>query len=283
MDMEAMRKAFAERALQSSAPKEQGDVGPTTLHPAKLSIGLLTQLNCLNESSDHTLKSIVESKARNTTSSYLESDADEQLLLNIPVRLSSSFHFDVVYSSFDIYPALCLFNTLLFHLLPLQHIPHQFNQTVRVKSLIIKSTSSPSSGPKIVKLAVNRPSMGFEDVEDADEPAVAQVLELSDEDVKEGKSVALRFVRFQNVNSLHIFVGSNHGGEDVSRIDAIDIIGVPVDPIARHRHRDMTPTLLFFLFLLFLFQTSYTYIQNTSGILAIEQPPTNIEVVQERQ
>ncbi|KAF5362714.1 hypothetical protein D9758_011695 [Tetrapyrgos nigripes] len=104
-----------------------------------------------------------------------------------------------------------------------------FNQTVRVKSLIIKSTSSPSSAPKIVKLAVNRPSMGFEDIEDADEPAVAQVLELSEEDVKEGKPVALRFVRFQSVNSLHIFVGSNHGGEDASRIDAIDIIGVPVE------------------------------------------------------
>jgi hypothetical protein len=133
----------------------------------------------------------------------------------------------------------------------------QLNQTVRVKSLIINSSSSPSSTPKLIKLAVNRPSMGFGDIEDANEPAGAQILELSEEDVKEGKPAALKFVRFQSVNSLHvssiypyipflfvsfllpvtffpsrntkIFIGSNHGGEDASRIDMIEIIGVPVE------------------------------------------------------
>lgn len=47
----------------------------------------LSQLNCLNEDSTHTLKSIVDQKERNKSDSYLESDADEQLLLNIPVRV----------------------------------------------------------------------------------------------------------------------------------------------------------------------------------------------------
>jgi hypothetical protein len=45
----------------------------------------LSQLNCLNESSAHTFKSIVSLKSRNTSGSFLLSDADEQLLLNIPV------------------------------------------------------------------------------------------------------------------------------------------------------------------------------------------------------
>lgn len=47
----------------------------------------LSQLNCLNEDSTHTLKSILDQKERNKSGSYLESDADEQLLLNIPVRV----------------------------------------------------------------------------------------------------------------------------------------------------------------------------------------------------
>jgi hypothetical protein len=50
------------------------------------------QLNCLNESSEHTLKSILSSKKPNATSAYLLSDADEQLLLNIPV---SSFNYHI--------------------------------------------------------------------------------------------------------------------------------------------------------------------------------------------
>jgi hypothetical protein len=51
---------------------------------------------------------------------------------------------------------------------------------------------------------VNHPSIGFEDVEDAVEPEAAQILELSEAQVKNGEKVPLRFVRFQNVNSLHV-------------------------------------------------------------------------------
>lgn len=44
-----------------------------------------TQLNCLNESDTHNIKSILGNKTRNTGKSYLESDSDEQLLINIYV------------------------------------------------------------------------------------------------------------------------------------------------------------------------------------------------------
>ncbi|KAF9023370.1 DUF1000-domain-containing protein, partial [Hymenopellis radicata] len=92
-----------------------------------------------------------------------------------------------------------------------------FNQAVRVRSLVIQS-SDPARAPKTIKLVANNSSIGFEDVESADEPQVAQVLELSEEDAAQGKPIQLRFLRFQNVNSLHIFVASNHGEEDESRI-----------------------------------------------------------------
>ncbi|KAI0282139.1 PITH domain-containing protein [Russula aff. rugulosa BPL654] len=145
----------------------------------------LLQLNCLNEVDDHNLKGILSGRIKNTTDSYLLSDTDEQLLLNI-----------------------------------------YFNQAVRVKSLVLHTANS-QEGPKLIKLLINRNALGFEDVEDAEEPEAALVQELSEDTVKEGEQIVLRFVRFQSVNSLHIFVSSNQGGGEVTRIDAIDIFGFP--------------------------------------------------------
>ncbi|KAH9997558.1 PITH domain-containing protein, partial [Russula vinacea] len=148
----------------------------------------LSQSNCLNEVEGHSLKGLFPGKTRNTTDSYLLSDSDEQLLLNI-----------------------------------------YFNQAVKVKSLLLHTAGSQEGpkGPKLIKLLVNRPAIGFEDVEDAEEPEATQILEISEETVKEGSPIELRFVRFQSVTSLHIFVSSNHDGGETTRIDAIDILGFP--------------------------------------------------------
>jgi len=147
----------------------------------------LQQVNCLNESGDHTFSSIVAGKALNTSTTHLLSDADEQLLLNIP-----------------------------------------FHQTVRVRALVIKSSGG-EQAPKRVKLFVNRPSLGFDDVQEAEEPEAAQVLDISEEDVKSGRPIPLRFVRFQTVTSLHIFVFSNQGEAEETRIDAVDFLGVTAE------------------------------------------------------
>ncbi|KAG8953998.1 hypothetical protein FRC04_000982 [Tulasnella sp. 424] len=146
----------------------------------------LTQVNCLNENPEHTLKSIIESRLRNSGPAYLESDADEQLLLTIP-----------------------------------------FNQVVRIRSIVIH-TKDAQQGPKDIKLDINKPALGFDDIEDAKEPAVVQEITVPEDFVAEGKHIHLRFVRLQRVNSLHIFVSSNHGGLDETRIDAIDVYGQPV-------------------------------------------------------
>lgn len=78
-----------------------------------------------------------------------------------------------------------------------------------MRSIILHS-SNPSQGPKKIKLLTNKPSLGFEDVEDAEEPAVAQVLEIPEEAVKDAKHIGLRYVRFQTVNSLHVSMISCH-------------------------------------------------------------------------
>jgi len=145
------------------------------------------QINCLNETAQDSLKSILTpASGSNEDPSFVLSDDDEQLLLNIP-----------------------------------------FHQTVRIRSISIKATNA-SQAPKKVKLFINRPSIGFEDVEDAEEPEAAQVLELTPQQVASGEHIPLRFVRFQKVNSLHVFVKSNQEDEEKTRIDAIDIFGAEV-------------------------------------------------------
>lgn len=79
----------------------------------------------------------------------------------------------------------------------------QFNQGVRIRAIAITSANV-DQAPRSIKLVVNRPSIGFEDVEDLDDKSAAQVLELTEEQVKNGEKVQLRFVKFQSVNSLHV-------------------------------------------------------------------------------
>jgi len=151
----------------------------------------ISQLNCLNEESAHDLKSVLADKKPNTSANvYLESSADAQLLLNI-----------------------------------------HFNQAVRVRTLVLRSSAAPERGPKTLKLLVNKPAISFTDVEDAKDRDFAQVVTLSKEDVRDGRPVALKFVRFTSVNSLHVFVESNQSGDDdeLTRIDVIDVLGVPVE------------------------------------------------------
>ena len=84
----------------------------------------------------------------------------------------------------------------------------------------------PESNPSKVNLYVNRENLGFEDCEDVDP---TQTLHLTTEDLKESADpIALKFVRYQRVTSLTIFVEDNQGGE-VSALGAIKLFGRPVE------------------------------------------------------
>ena len=124
---------------------------------------------------------------------------------------------------------------------------------MKVRAIALQ-TANAAQAPKTIRLLINRPSVSFEDAEEPQ--AVVQEFELSEEDVREGRRLPLRFVRFQSITSLdvsachsallgrfaavaracglmfdacaQIFVVSNQGGEDETRIDAIDIFGMPV-------------------------------------------------------
>jgi hypothetical protein len=80
--------------------------------------------------------------------------------------------------------------------------------------------------PKTIHLFTNRPHiLGFEEAEDI--PATqTMILSEKDWDAQTGTAdIALRFVKFQNVSSLVLFVVDGDGNGERVRLDRIRIIG----------------------------------------------------------
>ncbi|KAK3590873.1 hypothetical protein CHS0354_033801 [Potamilus streckersoni] len=133
------------------------------------------QCECLNESDDHPL-----SQCLTTKGGYLQSDCDEQLIINIT-----------------------------------------FNQSVKLHSL--KLYAPEDKGPKTVKIFQNHPSSLDFDSADCMEPT--QTLELTPDDLKEGNLIPLKFVKFQNVNNVTLFIKDNQAGEEVTQVDYLGFVG----------------------------------------------------------
>lgn len=78
------------------------------------------------------------------------------------------------------------------------------------------------NAPKIVKLFIN--NLNTLDFDRAQTSKPVQVLDFSDnEDLK-----SLYYVKFQNVNSLQLFVENNKSGSDQTIIKNIDLYGTPL-------------------------------------------------------
>ncbi|KAL4529264.1 hypothetical protein Ndes2526B_g04093 [Nannochloris sp. 'desiccata'] len=95
-----------------------------------------------------------------------------------------------------------------------------FNQSVRLSGLVIKSSAG-GQAPKIVKLFVNQPTIGFSE---ATESPGVDSFDLTEAQLT-GEVVPLRLVKFNRVNCLTIFVESNQGDEDTTIIQKIAIQG----------------------------------------------------------
>ena len=108
-----------------------------------------------------------------------------------------------------------------------------FTSTLKVHTIQITSCTSANEDdseapirPKTIHIWTNRQhNLGFEEAEDI--PAT-QIIELKPSDWDEQTATAkleLRFVKFQNVYSLVIFVADADGDSEKTRIDRIRIIG----------------------------------------------------------
>jgi len=135
-----------------------------------------------------------KSKAGDTNAKkdWVESDTDEQLMLYIPFQSSLKVH--------------------TLHLTSLPPKPDDDDET--------------PMRPRTIQLYTNRAhNLGFEEAEDI--PAT-QKIELIPQswDEKTGTArVELRFVKFQNVTSLVVFVVDGEGDGERVRVDRIRIIG----------------------------------------------------------
>ncbi|KAJ2016194.1 hypothetical protein GGI06_003151 [Coemansia sp. S85] len=99
-----------------------------------------------------------------------------------------------------------------------------FNQPIKLHSLMIRAPAD--RAPKNIRLFANRMDIGFDDAEASE---ATQEIELTEDIYKSGGVVNLRYVRFQNVNSLSIYVADNLGDDDVTAISQLAFIGTAVD------------------------------------------------------
>lgn len=94
-----------------------------------------------------------------------------------------------------------------------------------IKFIEYNRGSEPESNPTTVKIFANRNNLGFEDVDDVD---ATTELELTSDDLRESSEpLLLKFVSYQRVKSLTIFIEDNAGG-DVSALGGLKIYGKPV-------------------------------------------------------
>lgn len=96
-----------------------------------------------------------------------------------------------------------------------------FQQKVKVQSITIKGPAD-GTGPKSVKLFVNRASMGFSDV---DSVPAAHAVELTPQQIDAGEPIVLKLAKFGNVTQLSVFVESNQGDEETTKVTKIGLAG----------------------------------------------------------
>ena len=132
------------------------------------------------------------SSGNSSKKDWIESDTDEQLMLFIPFQ-----------------------STLKLHTLHVTSIPSSS-----------EDDDEAAMRPRTLHLYTNRSTvLGFEE---AEETAATQKIELkpSDWDAKTGTAkVELRFVKFQNISSLVIFISDGEGDGEKTRIDRIRLFG----------------------------------------------------------
>eukprot|EP01063_Lacrimia_lanifica_P017479 TRINITY_DN24558_c0_g1_i1.p1 TRINITY_DN24558_c0_g1~~TRINITY_DN24558_c0_g1_i1.p1 ORF type:complete len:191 (+),score=60.73 TRINITY_DN24558_c0_g1_i1:65-574(+) len=138
---------------------------------------------CLNASPEHPVANIFPSAEGGAGGGLLESDTDEELLLNIP-----------------------------------------FRQNVKVYSIEI---TAPNDGrkPNHIKIFTNLPTMSFEDCEGRNAIQEVECSWVPAGDVHKA-TILTRFVRFQAVTSIHLYISSNTEDSATTCISSLTMTGV---------------------------------------------------------
>jgi len=105
-----------------------------------------------------------------------------------------------------------------------------FNQNIKLQSFKIKASAE--KGPKSLKLFINQPKTL--DFDAAPSMTAVQEIQLSDADLKGENLVDLRYVKFQNVSNLQIFIADNMSGDETTEIESLTFYGMPVSTTNMH-------------------------------------------------
>jgi thioredoxin len=98
-----------------------------------------------------------------------------------------------------------------------------FNQAVKIHSIKLKAP--PKNGPKYVKIWINQPVTI--DFDKAESTIAVQDLEVTEKDL-EGTPINLRYVKFQNVQNIQLFIKDNQSGDEKTIIEHLAFIGSPI-------------------------------------------------------
>jgi hypothetical protein len=176
--------------LGASVPKGYQDV------TSEVEIKGIDLLNCDTSVApgkvlfDASKPSALNDKAKAESADWVESDTDEQLMIFMPFQASLKIH------------------------------------SLHITSIPPADEDEAPMRPKTLKLYTNHAhNIGFDEADDL-EPTQTIVLEPRDWDPKTGTAkVDLRFVKFQRVSSLVLYVVDGEGDEEKVRLDRLRIFG----------------------------------------------------------
>jgi len=99
----------------------------------------------------------------------------------------------------------------------------EFSAPVKVHSLRLHGPAE--RGPRTLRLFTNLP-YGL-DFDSAESNVAAQDLQLSGKELK-GELIKLKYMKFQSVNRLTIFIQDNQAGDEITQLNYIQVIGSPM-------------------------------------------------------
>jgi len=173
-----------------AAPTPPAQAAPPAPPPAAYGAAAMTDLEehiswsgceVLNAAKKDSLPNILKQGLRDQAGLLVESDADEQLLINIA-----------------------------------------FSTKMKIHSLALVGPED-GRAPKSIRLFVNRTQIGFEDAEN-----VPAEQELDFEPSQLGERIELKFVKFQSVDRLTVFVSGNQGDEESTAVSGLRFWGTTV-------------------------------------------------------
>ncbi|CAG0915822.1 unnamed protein product [Notodromas monacha] len=99
-----------------------------------------------------------------------------------------------------------------------------FRTNVKLHSLVIRGPRS--CGPKTVKLFSNLTN-GL-DFDSAQSKEPTQTIIMTEDDIEQGKPQTLKYVKFQNVHNVTMFIQDNQEGTELTEVTRVQFFGSPI-------------------------------------------------------